>query len=37
MTINSIGIGVGKNGNVFDTFLKSLAANNYGEYIRVDE
>ncbi len=37
MTINSIGIGVGKGGNRFDTFLKSLAANNYGEYIRVDE
>jgi von Willebrand factor type A domain len=37
MTINSIGIGVGKDGNVFDTFLKALAENNYGEYIRVDE
>lgn len=37
MTINSIGIGVGRDGNVFDTFLKAVAANNYGQYIRVDE
>ncbi|MFN0020620.1 MAG: VWA domain-containing protein [Pirellulaceae bacterium] len=37
MTINSIGIGVGASGNVFDTFLKALADNNYGQYIRVDE
>ncbi|MCE9528218.1 MAG: VWA domain-containing protein [Planctomycetales bacterium] len=37
MTINSIGIGVGANGNVFDQFLKALADNNYGQYIRVDE
>jgi hypothetical protein len=37
MTINSIGIGVGANGNVFDAFLKALADANYGQYIRVDE
>jgi hypothetical protein len=37
MTINSIGIGVGREGNVFDAFLKAVAANNYGQYIRVDE
>lgn len=37
MTINTIGIGVGANGNVFDAFLKALADNNYGQYIRVDE
>jgi hypothetical protein len=37
MTINSIGIGVGADGNVFDAFLKALANNNYGQYIRVDE
>jgi hypothetical protein len=37
MTINSIGIGVGREGNVFDAFLKALADNNYGQYIRVDE
>ncbi|MBC7852531.1 MAG: VWA domain-containing protein [Pirellulaceae bacterium] len=37
ITINSIGIGVGVKGNVFDTFLSALAESNYGEYIRVDE
>jgi hypothetical protein len=37
MTINTIGIGVGASGNVFDAFLKALADNNYGQYIRVDE
>jgi len=37
VTINSIGIGVGAAGNVFDTFLKSLAARNYGDYKRVDQ
>jgi hypothetical protein len=37
MTINSIGIGVGADGNVFDAFLKALATSNYGQYIRVDE
>lgn len=37
MTVNSIGIGVGAKGNLFDTFLSALAENNYGEYIRVDE
>ncbi len=37
ITINSIGVGVGGKGNVFDTFLQALAENNYGEYIRVDE
>jgi hypothetical protein len=37
MTINSIGIGVGADGNVFDTFLKAISAANYGQYIRVDE
>lgn len=37
MTVNSIGIGVGREGNAFDVFLKSLAAKNYGEYIRVDQ
>ena len=37
MTINSIGIGVGREGNVFDAFLKTLATSNYGQYIRVDE
>ncbi len=37
MTVNTIGIGVGANGNVFDAFLKALADNNYGQYIRVDQ
>ncbi len=37
MTIHSIGIGAGREGNVFDAFLKTLAASNYGEYIRVDQ
>lgn len=37
VTINSIGIGVGPEGNLFDTFLKTLSEKNYGEYRRVDE
>jgi HEAT repeat protein len=37
VTINSIGIGVGRPGSVFDTFLKTLAGQNYGAYRRVDE
>lgn len=37
MTINSIGIGVGARGGAFDVFLGALAAENYGEYIRVDQ
>jgi Mg-chelatase subunit ChlD len=37
VTINSIGIGVGPQGNPFDSFLRSLAEQNYGEYKRVDE
>ena len=37
MTINSIGIGVEAKGSVFDGFLETLAAQNYGEYIRVDQ
>lgn len=37
MTVNSIGIGVGAEGNEFDTFLKALASSNYGQYIRLDE
>ena len=37
VTINSIGIDVGPAGNLFDTFLKTLAEQNYGEYRRVDE
>jgi len=37
MTINSLGIGVGRPGNNFDTFLSTLARENYGEYQRVDE
>jgi hypothetical protein len=37
VTINSIGIGVGTEGNVFDTFLKTLSERNYGEYKRVDQ
>jgi hypothetical protein len=37
VTINSIGIGVGPEGNPFDEFLKTLAAQNYGDYRRVDE
>ncbi|HVX62535.1 MAG TPA: hypothetical protein VHC19_18095 [Pirellulales bacterium] len=37
VTINSIGIDAGPEGNPFDDFLKTLAANNYGEYRRVDQ
>ena len=37
VTINSIGIGVGAEGNLFDTFLKTLSEKNYGDYRRVDE
>lgn len=37
VTINSIGIGVGPEGNLFDTFLKTLSEKNYGDYRRVDE
>jgi len=36
VTINSIGIGVGTEGNVFDTFLKTLSERNFGEYKRVN-
>jgi von Willebrand factor type A domain len=37
VTINTIGIGVGAEGNRFDSFLKTLAAQNFGTYRRVDE
>lgn len=37
MTINSIGIGVGQPGNLFDAFLKALATENFGDYRRVDQ
>lgn len=37
VTINTIGIGVGPPGNIFDLFLKSLASSNFGEYRRVDQ
>jgi hypothetical protein len=37
ITINSLGIGVGRPGNNFDTFLSSLAQQNYGVYERVDQ
>lgn len=37
VTINSIGIGVGLEGGVFDEFLKTLSEQNYGDYRRVDE
>jgi len=37
MTINSLGIGVGPPGNAFDTFLSTLADQNYGVYERVDQ
>jgi hypothetical protein len=37
MTINSIGIGVGPPGNAFDSFLSTLADQNYGVYERVDQ
>lgn len=36
ITINSIGIHVGPEGNPFDDFLKTLAESNYGEYRRVE-
>jgi HEAT repeat protein len=37
LTINSLGIGVGRPGNNFDTFLASLAQQNFGVYERVDQ
>lgn len=37
MTINSLGIGVGQPGNLFDTFLATLAEQNFGVYERVDQ
>jgi hypothetical protein len=37
MTINSLGIGVGQRGNVFDNFLSVLAQQNFGVYERVDQ
>ena len=37
LTINSLGIGVGQAGNSFETFLSTLAQQNYGEYQRVDQ
>jgi hypothetical protein len=37
VTINSIGVGVGLPGSPFDLFLQALAAQNYGEYRRVDQ
>jgi len=37
MTINSLGIGVGPPGNAFDTFLSTLADQNFGAYERVDQ
>jgi hypothetical protein len=37
MTINSFGIGVGPPGNAFDSFLSTLADQNYGAYERVDQ
>jgi len=36
-TIHCFGIGVGPEGNVFETFLSTLAKENYGQYLRVDE
>lgn len=36
MTVNSLGIGVGTPGNNFDTFLATLAGQNFGVYERVD-
>ena len=36
-TIHCFGIGVGPEGNLFDTFLSTLAQENYGLYRRVDE
>jgi hypothetical protein len=37
ITINSLGIGVGPSGNAFDTFLSTLAGQNWGDYERVDQ
>lgn len=37
MTINSLGIGVGPAGNAFDSFLSTLAQQNFGVYERVDQ
>jgi hypothetical protein len=37
MTIHSLGIGVGLPGNAFDSFLSTLAQQNFGEYQRVDQ
>ncbi len=37
MTINSLGIGAGPPGNNFDTFLATLAEQNFGVYERVDQ
>jgi HEAT repeat protein len=37
LTINSLGIGVGLPGNTFDTFLSTLAQQNFGDYQRVDQ
>lgn len=36
-TIYTLGIGAGEVGSVFDVFLRELAAQNFGEYKRVDE
>lgn len=37
MTINSLGIGVGRSGNDFEAFLATLAEQNFGVYERVDQ
>lgn len=37
VTINSIGVGVGPIGSVFEVFLASLSSQNFGEYRRVDQ
>jgi hypothetical protein len=37
ITINSIGVGVGAEGNPFDRFLKKLAQDHFGTYRRVEE
>lgn len=37
ITINAIGIGVGPEGGPFETFLRTLAEENYGRFRRVDE
>jgi hypothetical protein len=37
LTINTIGVGVGAEGEVFDTFLKTLSRENFGAYRRVDQ